>query len=97
MINEKEPARNRPDYIAFRTTEGGNRVVVIAALQPGDRGRFPWARWYSEVTPRGEFRQVPGVYVSLGIDHRIAKSMITIVQSGGSLPREVVSRLPVID
>jgi hypothetical protein len=97
MINEKESARGRPDYIAFRTTEGGDRVVVIAALKPGDRGRFPWATWYSELMPKGEFRKVPAAYVSLGIDDRIAKSMITIIQSGGSLPREVVTRLPVID
>lgn len=97
MINEKEIARGRPDYIAFRATEVGDRIVVIAALKPGDRGRFPWATWYSELLPKGELRKVPAAYVSLGIDERIAKSMITIIQSGGSLPREVVTRLPVID
>ena len=51
-----------PDFVAFRLAEGGELVTVSAALGPGDRTGFPWARWYSEQTPDAEFKKVPMDY-----------------------------------
>jgi hypothetical protein len=96
MINEKRVCTGSVRLHCIPHNEGWRPRVVIAALKPGDRSRFPWAMWYSELMPKGEFRKVPAAYVSLSIDDRIAQSMITIIQSGGSLPREVVTGLPVI-
>jgi len=32
----------------------------------------------------------------LGVDHRLAKTMIEIINSGGSLPADLVEQLPVV-
>ena len=42
---------NSPDYIAFRAPNGPGLLTFVAALVPGDRGSFPWAKWYSESAP----------------------------------------------
>jgi len=85
-----------PGYIAFRVLEGDGLVPVVAALDPGDRTGFPWAKWYSELAPDGEFRKVPGDYDRLGIPNGIARTMIELIQAGRSLPDEMVVRLTVL-
>ena len=55
-----------PDYIAFRTAGGDGRLLtVVAELDPDDGSRFPWAMWYHEQAPKGEFSQVSANYRQL--------------------------------
>ena len=85
-----------PDYIAFRIPEGRGLLTVVAEVQPQDLGGFSWAIWYSALTPAGEFRKAPVNHIRLGMDRRIAKTMIEIINSGGSLPTDPVEQLPVV-
>ena len=52
--------------------------------------------WYSSLTPTGEFRKAPVNHVGLGLNRRIAKTMIEIINSGESLPADLVEQLPVV-
>ena len=84
-------------YIAFRIAEAGDLLPVVAALEPGeDNARFPWAKWYHELAPDGEFKKVPGDYASLRIDESVAKTMIDMIKAGGALPPEFVSELRIV-
>ena len=85
-----------PEYIAFRIPEGRGLLTVVAEVQPQDLGGFSWAIWYSALTPAGEFRKAPVNHIRLGMDRRIAKTMIEIINSGGSLPTDLVEQLPVV-
>ena len=85
-----------PDYIAFRIPEGRGLLTVVAKVQPQDLGGCSWAIWYSALTPTGEFRKAPVNHNLLGMDHRIAKTMIEIFNSGASLPADLVEQLPVV-
>ena len=85
-----------PDYIAFRVPEGRGLLTVVAMLQPADLAGSSWAVWYSVLTPTGEFKKAPLNYNRLGIDSRIAKTMIEVINSGGSLPADLVEQLPVV-
>ena len=69
---------------------------MVAEVQPQDLGGFSWAIWYSALTPAGEFRKAPVNHIRLGMDRRIAKTMIEIINSGGSLPTDLVEQLPVV-
>ena len=84
-----------PDYIAFRVPERSGLLTVVAALEPGDRGRFPWAVWYSELTPNGEFRKVPGRYAYWGIENSVARTVIDLIQAGRPAPDAFVAGLPI--
>ena len=86
-----------PQYIAFRTAGGDGRLLtVVAALDPDDGSRFPWAMWHHEQAPNGEFSQVSGNYRQLGIETAVARTMIDLIRAGRPLPPEFVSQLPLI-
>src|SRR5688572_26890627 len=85
-----------PDYIAFRIPEGRGLLTVVAAVQPSARAASPWAVWYSTLAPAGEFRKSPMNYIRLRIGAHIAKTMIEVIKSGGSLPANLVEQLPIL-
>jgi hypothetical protein len=85
-----------PDYIAFRIPEGRGLLTVVAAVQPGARAASPWAVWYSTLIPKGEFKKTPVNYIRFGIGVRVAKAMIEVIKSGGSLPADLVEQLPIV-
>ena len=85
-----------PDYIAFRIPEGRGLLTVVAALQPGAGATFPWAVWYSALTPTGEFKKAPLNYLRFGIGARLAKTMIEAIKCGGSLPADLVEQLSIV-
>jgi hypothetical protein len=84
-----------PDYIAFRLPDGDGLLTVVAALEPGERGSFPWAKWYSDSAPSGEFRKVPGGYARFVINDAVASTMIDAIRAGRSLPDQLIEQLPV--
>ena len=87
-----------PHYIAFRTAGGdGCLLKVVAALDPDDGARFPWATWYHQKAPKGEFSQVSGNYRQLAIETAVARTMIDLIRAGRPLPPEFVSQLPLIE
>ena len=88
---------NSPDYIAFRVPDGPGLRAFVAALEPGERGSFPWAKWYSKSAPSGEFRKVPGGYVRFAISEAVAETMIDTIKAGRPLPEELVAQLPIVD
>jgi hypothetical protein len=65
-------------------------------LQPADLAGSSWALWYSVLTPTGELKKAPLNYNRLGIDSRIAKSMIEVILFGGSLPADLVEQLSIV-
>ena len=77
---------NSPDYIAFRAPNGLGLLTFVAALVPGERGSFPWAKWYSESAPNGEFRKVPGGYVRFAVTDAVAVTMIDTIRQGALSP-----------
>jgi len=95
-LNSAQRGVQSPDYIAFRIPEGRGLLTVVAAVQPGARAASPWAIWYSTLAPAGEFRKSPVNYIRLGIGARIAKTMIEVIKSGGSLPADLVEQLPIV-
>jgi len=84
-----------PDCIAFRLPDGDALLTVVAALEPGERGSFPWAKWHSDSAPSGEFRKVPGGYARFVINDAVASIMIDAIRAGRSLPEELIEQLPV--
>ena len=96
---EHGSARNSPNFIAFRTTEPDGQVLtVVAALDPDYHDcRFPWATWYCEQAPTGEFKKVPGNYREMAISDAVAKTMIEVIRAGHLLPSEFVAGLPIRD
>ena len=72
-----------PDYVAFRIADDDGRLLtVIAALDPDDGSRFPWATWYHERAPNREFRQVPGDFFRLGAPEAVAETLIDLIKLG---------------
>ena len=88
---------NSTDYIAFRAPNGSGLLTFVAALVPGDRGSFPWAKWYSESAPNGEFRKVPGGYVRFAVSDAVAETMIGTIRAGRPLPDDLLKRLPIAE
>ena len=87
-----------PDYIAFRTTgDDGRLLTVVAALEPDNGARFPWATCYHELAPEGDFKQVPGNYSQLGVARGVAEAMIDLIKLSRPLPTEFVAHLPLIE
>jgi hypothetical protein len=98
MLGQKMEAGamvNSPEYIAFRLPDGDGLLTVVAALEPGERGSFPWAKWYSESAPSGEFRKVPGGYARFAINDAVASTMIDAIRTGRSLPDQLIEQLPI--
>ena len=85
-----------PDYIAFRIPEGRGLLTVVAAVQPGAGATFPWAVWYSALAPTGEFKKAPLNYIHFGIGAPIAKTLIEVIKSRGSLPADMVEQLSIV-
>jgi hypothetical protein len=82
-------------YIAFRI-EGANRLLtVVAALDSGAEleMRFPWATWYHELAPYGEFRKAPGDCFRLEIPDTVANELIDLIMHGRPLPATFVEQL----
>ena len=85
-----------PNFIAFRIPEGRGLLTVVAAVQPGARAACRWAVWYSTLAPTGEFKRAPGNYTRFRIGAHIAKPMIEVIKTGGSLPADLVEQLPIV-
>ena len=48
---DTQSGRDYPDYIAFRTADGGRLTTVVAVLEPDDGSLFPWATRYHAQAP----------------------------------------------
>jgi len=92
----EQTVAGRPNYIAFRIPEGRGLLTVVAAVQPGARAAFSWALWYSTLAPTGELKKAPVNVIRFRIGARIAKPLIEVIKSGGSLPADLVEQLPII-
>ena len=91
---DHESGNNSAKVIAFRVMEpDGQLLTVVAALEPDHDCRFPWATWYHEQAPTGEFKQVPGKYREMAIRDTVAKTMIELIRAGRPLPLEFVAGL----
>jgi len=98
MPGQRSRQSEYPAYIAFRTADNGGCLrTVVAALEPDDGCRFPWAKWFHERAPDGEYRKVPGKFFDLGISEAIGKTMIESIKVGRSFPPEFERQLPIID
>ena len=87
-------AGRQPSLHLFRV-QTDRLLTVVAALEPGERGSFPWAKWYSDSAPSGEFRKVPGGYARFVINDAVASTMIDAIRAGRSLPDQLIEQLPV--
>ena len=95
---DHESGNKSPNFIAFRIREpDGQLLTVVAALDPDHDGRFPWATWYHEQAPTGEFKKVPGNYREMAISDAVAKTMIELIRAGRPLPPEFVAGLRIRD
>jgi hypothetical protein len=79
-----------PQYVAFRKASGGSTLVVIASLEARDTVGHQLGRWYSELTPDGDFRDVPVDAESYGIDESVAEDLIDLIRHGQPLPPRIV-------
>ena len=88
-----------PSYIAFRLTDGdeGRLLTVVAVMEPEDGSRFPWATWYHQRAPAGEFKKVPGNYIRLGMSEAIATTVIELIRHGQCLIPDLVAHLPIVE
>jgi hypothetical protein len=95
---DHESGDNGPNFIALRIREAdGQLLTVVAALDPDHDCRFPWATWYHEQAPTGEFKKVPGGYPEMAISDAVAKTMIELIRAGRPLPPEFVAGLMIRD
>ena len=85
-----------PKYIAFRLSENGGFLAVVAALDPDDTARFPWATWYHEHAPHGKYQKAPAEYARLLITPMRGVAMIELIKTGRPLPLDFVAGLPLI-
>lgn len=85
-----------PQYVAFRKAFGGATLAVIASLEARDTVGHQLGHWFSELTPNGDFRDVPVDADSYGIDESIAEDLIDLIRNGQALPPRIVRLLPVI-
>jgi hypothetical protein len=51
--------------------------------------------WYSELTPNGEFKKVPGSYANWRIADSVARTVIDLIQAGRPVPDAFVAGLPI--
>src|SRR5262245_792050 len=85
-----------PQYVAFRKASGGATLTVIASLEARDTVGHQLGHWFSELTPNGDFRDVPVDVQSYGIDESIAEDLIDLIRNGHPLPPRIVRLLPEI-
>jgi len=85
-----------PKYIAFRLSENGGFLAVVAALDPDDTARFPWATWYHEHAPHGKYQKAPAEYARPLINPMRGVAMIELIKTGRPLPLDFVAGLPLI-
>jgi len=85
-----------PQYVAFRKANGSSTLVVIASLEARDSVGHQLGRWFSELTPNGDFADVPVDAESYGIDESIAEDLIDLIRNGQPLPHRIVRLLPEI-
>jgi hypothetical protein len=86
-----------PRYVAFRKAQGGSTLAVVASLEARDTVGHQLGRWFSELTPNGDFRDVPVDADSYGIDDSVAEDLIDLIRNGQPLPPRIVRLLPEID
>ena len=87
---------NPPRYVAFREANGRSTLTVIARLEARDGAGHHLGCWFSEVSPYGDFRDVPVDADGYGIDESIAVDLIRRLRKGQSLPGRIVELLPKI-
>jgi hypothetical protein len=85
-----------PQYVAFRKANGAATLTVIASLEARDLIGHQLGRWFSELTPDGDFRDVPVDPDSYGIDESVAEDLIDLIRNGQSLPPRLVRLLRVM-
>ena len=85
-----------PRYVAFRKANGDSMVAVIASLEARDTVGHQMGHWFSELTPNGDFRDVPVDADSYGIDDSVAEDLIDLIRHGQPLPPRIVRLLPEI-
>jgi hypothetical protein len=83
-----------PRYVAFRKANGDSTLAVIASLEARDTVGHQMGRWFSELTPNGDFRDVPVDADSYGIDDSVAEDLIDLIRNGQPLPPRIVRLLP---
>jgi len=83
-----------PQYVAFRHSAGDSVLTVIASIELRDVLGHQCGHWYSEVTPEGEYRDVPVDAERYAIDGSIAQDLIELIRNGESLPPRFVRLLP---
>ena len=83
-----------PRYVAFRKLSGSSTLAVIASLEARDTVGHQLGRWFSELTPDGDFRDVPVDAENYGIDESIAEDLIDLIRNGQALPPRIVRLLP---
>lgn len=85
-----------PQYVAFRKAFGGATLTVIASLEARDTVGHQLGHWFSELTPNGDFADVPVDAETYGIDESVAEDLIDLIRNGQSLPHRIVRLLPKI-
>jgi hypothetical protein len=85
-----------PRYVAFRKAFGSATLAVVASLEARDMVGHQLGHWFSELTPNGDFRDVPVDADSYGIDESVAEDLIDLIRNGQSLPPRILRLLPVI-
>lgn len=85
-----------PRYVAFRKAQGDSTLAVIASLELRDSVGHQLGRWFSELTPNGDFREVPVDAESYGINESIAEDLIDLIRNGQPLPPRIVRLIPEI-
>jgi hypothetical protein len=99
MIAPKDGAFERidpPQYVAFRKADGRSTLTVIARLEARDMMGHHLGHWFSELTPNGQFRDLPVDVDRYAIDESVATDLIDLIRNGQSLPRRIVRLLPEI-
>jgi len=91
-----ESGHEDPKYIAFRLSENGGYLAVVAALDPDDTVRFPWATWYHEQAPQGQYQKAPADYARLLISPELAIAMVDLIKARRALPPDFVATLPIV-
>jgi hypothetical protein len=82
-----------PRYIAFRAWR---TVPVIARIESRRSGRL-WGHWFSKITPKGAFRELPLGGVVFVDSNDYAEQLISLIRAGKDLPDEFLQKLHLID
>lgn len=85
-----------PEYVAFRKADGDSTLAVIARLEARDTVGNQLGRWFSALTPNGDFRDVPVDPDRYAIDGSVARELIQLIRNGQPLPSRLIRLLPEI-